>query len=100
MQLRIEIRRLTAYPKQQPGHISSALCVESAFQQTASLVQSRLGRRYLLKELATSTFARKICLVHFCFNNDRDFLNIANQPLEVIGLRGLARVVKQINDSC
>jgi hypothetical protein len=32
----VPLRRLTAYPKQQPGHISGALCVESAFQQTAS----------------------------------------------------------------
>src|SRR5437016_1092684 len=90
----------TVYSKQQPGPILGALCVESGFQQTASLVQSRLGRLYLLKELATSTFARKNGLVHFCFSDDRELLNIANQRLEVIGLRGLARVVKQINGSC
>jgi hypothetical protein len=68
--------------------------------QQNALVQNRLRRRYLRKELATSALARKNGLVHFRFGDDREFLNIANQPLEVIGLRGLARVVKQINGSC
>ena len=62
-------------------------------------MQSRLDCRYLLEKVNTSAFARKNDLVRFRFRNEREFLNIASQRLEILGLCGLAQIIKHRNGS-